>query len=213
MVNEASSLRYFFLEASAYLLVTSAFLAGVHAACVAWQGRGVLLAGDSGAGKSSMAYACARSGWTYISDDASYLVRDSDAPEIIGNPFSIRLRESAALLFPEFAGSAITSHPYGKKTIEIPTSKLGDVKTSCRGNVQAVVFLNRDGAASPELVPFPKEEALRIWSKGICYGDDDVRSGHHLAYSKLLAVDTYELKYAEAADAIRCLENLVSGEK
>jgi hypothetical protein len=213
LVRETASLRYFFLEASAYVLIVSAYLAGVHSACVEWQGKGVLLAGESGAGKSSMAYACARAGWTYISDDASYLMRDSDSLEIIGNPFSIRLRESAASLFPEFAGSAITSHPYGKKTIEVPTFALGDLKTSCRSKVHTVVFLKRNGVASPVLTPFPKEEALRIWSEGICFGDECVRAEHYRAFSRLSAVDTYELKYAEASTAIRYLETFLSGGK
>jgi hypothetical protein len=211
LVREAASFRYFFLEASAYLLVVSAYLAGVHAACVDWQGTGILLAGDSGAGKSSMAYACARAGWTYISDDASYLVRNSDSLEVIGNPYSIRLRESAASLFPEFADSAISSHPFGKKTIEVPISTLAGVKSSCRTNVRAVVFLNRNGVSSPTIRRFPKEEALRKWSEGICFGDEKVRAEHQAAYSKLLTVDTYELKYAEASTAVRFLERLFSG--
>jgi len=212
LVRETTALRYFFLEASAYLLVVSAFLAGVHAACVEWKGHGVLLTGDSGAGKSSMAYACARSGWTYVSDDASYMVRNSESVEVIGNPFSIRLRDSAAHLFPEFTGAAITSHPYGKKTIEVPTSTLGEIKTSCRGNVQTVVFLNRNGANPPRLAPYPKEKALRAWTEGICYGDEDVKAEHHVTFARLLALDIYELQYAEASTAVRFLENFLSEE-
>jgi len=213
LVRDAGRLRYFFLEASAYLLVVSASLAGVHAACVQWQGRGVLLAGDSGAGKSSMAYACARSGWTYTSDDASYIVRGADSLEIVGNPYLFRLRTAASLLFPELAGSAVTSHPYRKETIEVPSSSIENVRISCRGNVQAVVFLNRNGVNAPQMRPFPKEEALRIWSQEICFGDDQVRSEHALAYSKLLALDVYELRYAEVFTAVRYLESFLTGEK
>jgi hypothetical protein len=213
LVRDSASFRYLFLEAGAYLLIVSAYLAGVHAACVEWQGHGVLFAGDSGAGKSSMAYACARSGWTYISDDASYLVRNSDSLQVIGNPFHIRLRDSAASVFPEFADSAITSHPYRKKTIEVPTASLQDVKISCHSNVRTVIFLFRDGANPPEILPFPKEHALQAWSQGICFGADQVKAEHHIAFSKLLAADIYQLRYAETSTAVRFLENFLTEEK
>ena len=67
--------RYHILEALAYTLLDVLHLVSIHAACVALHGHGVLLAGDSGAGKSSLSYACARRGWTYCSDDSSSLVR------------------------------------------------------------------------------------------------------------------------------------------
>ena len=41
----------------------------VHGACVRAAGKGILLCGDSGEGKSTLAYAGAREGWTYVSDD------------------------------------------------------------------------------------------------------------------------------------------------
>ncbi len=73
-------LRYHFLEAIALTMLASSYVTPLHAACVEFAGQGVLLCGNSGAGKSSLAYACARAGWKYISDDASYLVRQGKRP-------------------------------------------------------------------------------------------------------------------------------------
>jgi len=213
VVRHTAFFRYFFLEASANLLISSTYLAAVHAACVEFEGQGVLLAGDSGSGKSSLAYTCARAGWTYITDDASYLMRDGDSLEVIGNPFQMRLRDTASAVFPEFSGSDANLRPNGNSKIEVLTCTLNGVKISGRSNVQMVVFLNRNGANSPELVPFPKPEALKRWSQTICYGDADVRAAQHKAFLRLLDADVYELRYAEASTAVSYLEKFLSGEK
>ena len=210
LVRDTSYVRYFFIEASAYLLITSAYLTAVHAACVQWEGQGVLLMGDSGAGKSSMAYACAKSGWTYISDDASYLVRDRDLCEITGNPYQIRLRDSASALFPEFAGSDVTTRLNGKLTIEVPTSSLANVKISPCTKVQTAIFLKRNGVQIPELVPLPKAEAFKRWSEAVCYGDEEFRAAHRQALLRLLDIDIYELRYAEVSTAVSYLEEFLS---
>lgn len=69
--KHSSYLRYFFLGSSPLSHIATRFTTNVHAGCVALNSRGVLLCGDTGAGKSSLSYACARAGWTFVSDDVS----------------------------------------------------------------------------------------------------------------------------------------------
>src|SRR5438067_890715 len=69
-----SWLRWFYTESMAYMLLTQRYLTGVHAACIARNGTGILLCGDSNAGKSTLAFACARAGFTYLADDCTWLV-------------------------------------------------------------------------------------------------------------------------------------------
>ena len=94
-------LRYHFLEPLAYVLIAARYLTFTHSACVALHGRGVLLCGDSGAGKTCLAFACARKGWTFLSGDATAIVRGRDDYRLLGRPFEIRFRETARRLFPE----------------------------------------------------------------------------------------------------------------
>src|SRR6185437_13878064 len=84
-VQNAGYLRYHVLESMSYSMLDALRVVTMHAACVALDGHGVLLAGESGAGKSSLSYACARRGWTYCSDDASALVRDAEDCVVMGN--------------------------------------------------------------------------------------------------------------------------------
>ncbi len=50
-------IRYYFLDAMVYTLLDTRHLIAIHSACVEFQGRGVLLIGASGAGKSSLLFA------------------------------------------------------------------------------------------------------------------------------------------------------------
>ena len=50
----------------------------VHASCVAWQGRGVLILGRSGAGKSALALQLMAFGADLVADDRTELHAESD---------------------------------------------------------------------------------------------------------------------------------------
>ncbi len=71
--------------------------------CVTGRTR-VMLCGDSGAGKTTLSYACARAGWTYICDDASYLLNSGTDRTVMGTCNQVRFRPPAVELFPELLG-------------------------------------------------------------------------------------------------------------
>ncbi|MCU1226241.1 MAG: HPr(Ser) kinase/phosphatase [Edaphobacter sp.] len=208
-VEHQSYLRYHFLEAAALILLTSSYATPVHAACVSYRERGFLLCGDSGAGKSSLAYACARAGWTYTSDDSSYLIEDSDERRVVGNPYKFRLRPSGMELFLELEGHAITPQAWGKPSIEIFTAEMPDIVTASSCSVDHIVFLNRQSFDSPGFEPYPKEDAMR-WLNQIPYGTPARREIQRKSLLKLLGADIWELRYSDLDDAINLLESIAS---
>ncbi len=143
VAEETEYLRYCFLEGMVTSLIESLYLVSLHAACVALDGSGVLLSGDSGAGKSSLAYACARRGWTYVSDDCSSIVRKLKTRSVIGTPDIIRFRENASELFPEAGGRKPRIRANGEPSIEIRTSELAGITTAFESVVDHIVFLDR----------------------------------------------------------------------
>ena len=94
-------------------------LVTLHAACLMFAGKGILLAGIRAPENRPWHDACARRGWTYVSDDASAFVRNSIRPSVIGHPQKFRFREPVGELFPEFRGLKSTVRTYGKPTIEV----------------------------------------------------------------------------------------------
>src|SRR5581483_1738564 len=117
-------LRYQFLMSSGISLVQQRAFAPLHGALVMRNGSGVLLCGDSHAGKSTLAYACARAGWTYVTDDGAFLIRSRDDRFAVGDSHSIRFRPDASALFPELASHAPRVRPNGKIALEISTRDL-----------------------------------------------------------------------------------------
>jgi hypothetical protein len=201
-------LRYHFLEAIALSMLASSYVTPLHAACVELDGQGVLLCGNSGAGKSSLAFACARAGWRYISDDASYMVRKGGGRLVLGNSHQVRFRPSAIELFPELEGLSVTPRAAGKPSIEFPTALMPEVTTARQSRVEYIVFLNRIESDAPELVPFPRELAVR-WaaqSQADTAANDEIQAA---SIRDLLNAQLFELRYRTLDGAVAQLESLI----
>lgn len=204
-------LRYFFLEAAALSMISSLRAFPVHGACVRAGGKGVLLCGDSGEGKSTLAYAGARAGWTYVSDDATYIRMDHSVPLATGNCTQIRFRPSGVSLFPELAGKPITPRAAGKPSIEVRTSEWPEILTANTTRVDHVVFLNRRYADTQELVPLRPSSVLP-WFKQYLISPPDTRAAQEETLARLLGAGVFELRYCDLGWAIDRINQLAKKE-
>ncbi len=93
----------------------------VHAAAVRSGDTTLLLSGNSGFGKSSLAYACMRRGWELVSEDTVFLDIQSGV-SAWSNPRFIHLLPAARDRFPELAGLPALQLPNGKTKIRIPVA-------------------------------------------------------------------------------------------
>jgi hypothetical protein len=202
-------LRYHFLEGAAWILLESLYLTSIHGACVELDGHGVLLCGDSGAGKSSLAYACARNGWKFLSDDASCLVRKRAGRILTGNPYQMRFRESAVDLFPELINERVTPRATGEMAIELATSMNGEISTISECSVEYIVFLNRFADSADGLMHFSKQRALQWFEQVVCYGEKHIREAHFETLRNLLGADVFEMRYKGLDSGVSILETLV----
>jgi hypothetical protein len=200
-------LRHHLLEAAALSHIANRYSAPVHAACVAREGCGVLLCGDSGTGKSTLAFGCARTGWTYTSDDASFLVHGRCDRQVVGNCHSIRLRPSASELFDEVKGRPLTPRMRGKPSIEIAMRELPEIHKAVETRIDFMVFLRRQDARQ-ELAPFPRQKAHSYLLNHLVQ-ETDLRREQIASIERLLAVPVYELRYRELDWAVDRLERMV----
>jgi hypothetical protein len=201
--------RHHMIGSTAMMLLTQAHLAPVHGALLVRNGRGVMLCGESFAGKSTLAYALAKAGWTLVTDDATYLVRNESDRAAIGNPFTLRLREESKVLFPELAGYDETFLWSGKFGIELSTRDFS-FSTAYGSSIEYVVFLNRKEGLTARLRSFSKEDAMAFFESHLNYGEIETREAQRREYRRLLGADLSRMDYSSLADAIECLERLVS---
>lgn len=200
-------LKYFLLGAPVCCIATS-YATPIHAGCVALDGHGILLCGDSGAGKSSLSFACARNGWTYITDDAAFLLNGGTKRIVTGGSHQIRFRPTAAALFPEVLGLEITPRAAGKPSIEMPTASLPQMTCAQTAHVGSVVFLNRHHDGPPELLPYQKDVA-RHFMRQVLFGSAESREVQYRAIERLLTVDVFELRYSVLDWGVCRLQKLV----
>lgn len=206
-------LRQYFLEAMVYILLDTQHTVAIHAACVEFEKHGVLFVGDSGAGKSSLAYACTRRGWSYVCDDASSLILRKTGRRVVGNPRTLRLRPSALPLFPEIKGRSLVRN--GKPTIEIQTETLRHIRVAQESTVDFILFLKRaeTHGAYPSLAAITRQDTFTRLMNNPWPPELSIHEQRTQALERVLDAPAYELTYWDFDPAIQLLERLVRGEK
>jgi hypothetical protein len=198
---------YYYLEAIALHLLAQLYLTPVHAACLVKDDVGVLLCGESGAGKSSLAYACAKRGWCYISDNESWLLRDHEGAVVLGNPTRIRFRDSAPELFPELRAQRPFLFANGKTSLALELNGRPEFTTAYRANISHVAFLDRSSAAG--IYTLSKEETFQRLFSGVPAYSQPVRQQHQASLQKLSTANTVRLAYQSLETGVALLEELV----
>ena len=201
LLKDRRTLRYYVLEAVALSMISALRAVALHAACVEWKGAGMLLCGESGAGKTTLAYACARKGWGYITDDASYLLLDDAERQVTGNCYQVRFRDTASELFRELQNRAITKRAEGKPSIEISAKELQDIRSQKSVRVQSILFLNRHSDLPPGFYPISRERVRDYFTKFLLISNQP-ESRSHAAIEYLLGAKMFEFRYSDLNAAV-----------
>jgi hypothetical protein len=199
---------YYFLDLALSCLAQR-YVTPIHAACVARNGGGILLAGDSGAGKSSLAWACARAGLTYLSDDATWLLRHSEEPVLIGRPQRMRFRPEALQLLPDLAAVPRLETVKGPRSFEIRTAEVPGLATASRCRPSKVVFLDRQADGPAEFHPVgPEETRWRLSATQNLY-EPSVWEEQKASLEQLVRCGALRLRYSMLADAVDQIRKVV----
>lgn len=141
----------------------------VHAAGIAHGGAALLLAGASGVGKSSLAYAAMRDGLQVLADDAVYVQR---APrlQLWAATRTVYLSVSADVHFPELAGLERVARPNGRAKIAVSIPAMSRISAPWTGAV-GLCMLSR-GGEKPGLRRMEVEDAVALMRLGLEPGFD-----------------------------------------
>jgi serine kinase of HPr protein (carbohydrate metabolism regulator) len=168
-----------------------------------------MLYGESGVGKSTLSYACARRGWTYLSDDGCSIVWDGGRT-VIGEPHHFRFRAEAPDLFPELAGRTVGRQLDRKPTIEMLTADL-PIRTAVECRVEHIAFLDRRPGIRAGLTRIGKAETLERLQQDMPVLDAEHEARRRDAVESIAEAPAFDLRYSNYEEAALLLERIVRG--
>jgi len=127
----------------------------LHAGCVSDGGKGILICGASGDGKSTLTYALARAGFSFLSDDGVFLRRTPSGIEAFSWPEKIKLDRRSCSFFEELRPWAES-----RTKTEIPLKSTRITSVSRRSRPAALIVPVRGAGPSSEIRPIPRHDAL-----------------------------------------------------
>lgn len=205
---QSDYVNYHFLDPIALLLLAPPHYAFAHASLIALNGHALVLCGEAEAGKTCLAYACARAGWTFLSGDATHFLHQSGEFAVAGRPFSIRFRESARDLFPELRAWPSVLRPNGKKSIEVATAKL-NILTALRARASHLVFLERSAGAEAKIERMSPEEAFGRLNIHVFFGGERIREAQCATLHRYTERPCVRLVYSDLQEAEVALRTLI----
>ena len=210
--------RYELIEFAVFTLAARAQrLVPLHAACVGREGRGLLLIGGSGAGKSTVTLHCMLDGFDFLSEDSVFVAPGSMLATGVANFLHIRadsLRwlgrstEAAAI-----RGSPVIRRRSGVEKFEVDLRRDPFRLAPAPMRIVAVVFLSPQGAGErPLLELLPRSEARRNLEAGQGYGASQPQWRTFIR--KASNLDAFELRRGRhPRDAVAVLRSLLSRRK
>ena len=205
-LEHEAAFRHGLLQGLTLAVLTGLDRQPLHASAVTRHGVALLLAGEGGVGKSTLAYAATRDGFDLLSEDTVYLqVR----PRLLvwGTPGPLHLPAEQRTRFPELAALKPRLLPSGKTKVRV----------QARPHVGAVVpaeaariclLRRRDGP--PGLAPVSTDEVVSSLLEGLESGFDRFRATLGEPLAVLARGGGYRLDLpSDPRDAVPWLHRLV----
>jgi hypothetical protein len=205
--------RYELIEFAAFTLAARVQrLVPLHAACIGHRGRGILLMGASGAGKSTVALHCLLGGLDFLSEDSVFVAPKTMRATGVANFLHVRADSlhwlGRSLEAAEIRKSPVIRRRSGVEKFEIDLRRDGYRLAKSPLEIVAVVFLTpRSAGARPLLRSLPKPELLANLAAMQAYGAGQAQ---WRAFSgKVPRLDAFELRRGrhplEAVEVLRTL--------
>jgi hypothetical protein len=182
----------------------------LHAACLLSDGKGLLVSGRPGAGKSTLAVHLMEAGLEYAADDIVLIAPDGRATGVL---FAPALKSGAWAMIekfrPDLGKSAVHSRPDGKRV-----RYLHAPRTVRNGSVPIgwIVFIKRASNVPAKLAPLGQLETISRLIDGSYSPDGKLtHQGFHAIKRILADAKSFELQYSDAAQARDAIVDLCNG--
>ena len=149
----------------------------VHGSALVRNGRAVLLRGPGGTGKTTLAYAGARSRFQMLAEDVVWV----DLPAGIwrGMPWHVHLLPDAGRFFPELDGRPAVLESAGKMKLEVDLDTVRPGCTATEARPGPIVLLEREPGPDSRLEPLHPAAALELWRRSPAGTEEDFPDYQH----------------------------------
>jgi len=201
-LNKPESISPVVLSSSIFLFVLDQLLKSknyfpIHCSTVERNGKGILLPGFSGAGKTTSCIALIRKGFGFLSDDRPILRLDKNGLlEILSFPEDINVTKKTVNSFPELSNSKFIMNNRGvlKKSFNVENIYPGSQKERCCPKV--ILYPEISTVKKSFLEELSKSDALSIFLPHSMLVFDKETSKRHfdILFDLIMYTDTYRLK-------------------
>lgn len=193
-IEELESLARFGLTE----ILRSRDLFSLHAAAADADGRGVLLIGSSGRGKTTSVLSLLRAGYRLLSDDHPLLRETAGGVEVLSFPTKIDVTDETVALIPEVREAAASLRPGGRKR----WFRVGEIfpdREARRTCPRLLLFPEVIDWPKSRLDPLPRSRALEeILRQGLVVLDREIAVRHMATFSRLVRETAcYRLRLGE----------------
>ena len=207
VLAQPAALRHYFLEPAFHVMLQPRGLMAIHAAACVKNGRALLLRAPSGGGKTTLAYAGARSRFQALAEDV--VTMDVHQHVWWGMPWRFHLLPDAAQLFPELSGAMPVVSIQGRPRLEVDLETIRPGSTTVTARPGPVVLVRRRPGGRSQLRPLAYPEARALWFEKWS-GTETEFAGYDHYVDDLLRQDTYRLDFGDdMARAVELLESLL----
>jgi hypothetical protein len=158
----------------------------LHAAGLALGRCGVVLAGGTGDGKSTMSIALLRAGFEFQGDDMLFLRETHAGVTVLGFPDEIDLTENTVQLFPELQWIFEQPKPRGWRKWSVRVEDLYPGVTTLTAEPRALVITRVAHSDKSRLVPIRADEALIDLAPNVLLTEPAASSAHFAALGKFV---------------------------
>lgn len=137
------------LAVIAGVLAPAVGVVGIHAGCVVRDGKAVLLAAPSGAGKSTTTLALALRGWSLLSDDWTYVTSTGSGLRAWGMKTSLKLLPDAMRFFPQLSTLTAGLSLNGELALEFDPWRMFHLDRAVDAAPTAIVLIDRNSWNPP----------------------------------------------------------------
>jgi hypothetical protein len=191
-------IRMSFLHFALVELLKQHGLYTIHAAAMEKGGRGVLISGASGRGKTTCCVSLLRAGYRCLSDDHPLLRETESGFEVLSFPVKIDVTEQTVQFFEELRQANGKLHSGVRKQYFYVEELFSDAEAdSC--HPAAILFPRVVDAPTSRLEPLPKGRALEeLMRQGMLVLDREVARRQFHSFSRLIAqTPCYRLHFGE----------------